>query len=146
LAAVPSYSPELAVGKQLEDLGNAGSYASGDMLLVNGGGNDAADLTGAFLLIGTDGGASYTALLGTKLSAAEVQAAAAGGQAGLVQAGVLYMQRLATQLTQSVTTHALNKGARRVIQCGANQRQCLGAGFQSATEHRLQWRQPCGDC
>jgi hypothetical protein len=115
LAAVPSYSPELAVGKQLEDLGNEGSYASGDMLLVNGGGNDAADLTGAFLLIGTDGGASYTALLGTKLSAAEVQAAAAGSQAGLVQAGVLYMQRLATQLTQSVTTHALNKGARRVI-------------------------------
>lgn len=115
LAAVPNYSPELAVGKQLEDLGSAGTYASGDMLVVNGGGNDAADLTGAFLLIGTDGGASYTALLGTKLSAAEVQAAVAGGQAGLVQAGVLYMQRLATQLSQSVTTQALDKGARRVI-------------------------------
>jgi outer membrane lipase/esterase len=115
LAAVPSYSPELAVGKQLEDLGNAGSYASGDMLLVNGGGNDAADLTGAFLLSRTDGGASYNALLRTKLSAIEVLAATAGGEAGLALAGVLYMQRLATQMAQSVTTHALNKGARRVI-------------------------------
>lgn len=115
LAAVPTYSPELAVGKQLQDLGSAGNYASGDLLLVNGGGNDAADLTGAFLSISSDGGAAYTALLGTQLSAAEVQAAAAGGQAGLANAGGLYMQRLATQLTKSVSDHALSKGARRVI-------------------------------
>jgi outer membrane lipase/esterase len=115
LAAAPTYSPELAVGKQLEDLSRAGNYASGDMLLVNGGGNDAADLTGAFLLIASDGGASYTALLGTKLSAAEVQAAAAGGQAGLVQGGVVYMQRLAAQLAKSISDHALDKGARRVV-------------------------------
>ena len=113
LAAVPNYSPELAVGKQLQDLGSAGNYASGDLLMVNGGGNDAADLTGAFLA--NDNGASYAALLGTQLTPAEVQAAAAGGQAGLANAGGLYMQRLATQLAKSVSDHALNKGARRVI-------------------------------
>jgi outer membrane lipase/esterase len=115
LAAVPSYAAQLAVGKQLEDLGSTGNYASGDLLMVNGGGNDAADLTGAFLSIAGDGGAAYTALLGTQLSAAEVQQAAAGGQAGLANAGGLYMQRLATQLVKSVSDHALNKGARRVI-------------------------------
>lgn len=113
LAAVPNYSPELAVGKQLQDLGSAGNYASGDMLMVNGGGNDAADLTGAFLA--NDNGASYAALLGTQLTPAEMQAAAAGGQAGMANAGGLYMQRLATQLAKSVSDHALNKGARRVI-------------------------------
>jgi phospholipase/lecithinase/hemolysin len=113
LAAVPTYSPELEVGKQLQDLGSAGNYGSGDLLLVNGGGNDAADLTGAFLA--NDSGASYAALLGTQLSAAEVQAAAAGGQVGMVNAGVLYMQRLATQLAKSVSDHALSRGARRVI-------------------------------
>lgn len=115
LAAVPSHSAQLAVGKQLEELGSEGNYASGDMLLVNGGGNDAADLTGALLMRASDGGASYQSLLRTRLSELEVQAAISGGEIALRAAGGLYMQRLAAQLAQSVTTHALDKGARRVI-------------------------------
>lgn len=115
LAGAPSYSPPLSVIQQLQDLAAAGNYAYDDLLMVNGGGNDAADLLGAFLLAGQDQGASYVGLLGTLLSGAEVNAAAAGGQAGLANAGGLYMQRLATRLTSAISSQALDKGAQRVL-------------------------------
>jgi phospholipase/lecithinase/hemolysin len=115
LAAVPTYSAPLSVIKQLEDLAAAGNYRYDELLLVNGGGNDAADLVGAFLAAGQGQTAGYLALLGTLLSSAEVGAAVAGGQAGLAQAGGLYMQRLATRLTTTITTQALDKNAQRVL-------------------------------
>lgn len=103
----------LSIAQQLRDAGAAG-YVASDLLLVDGGGNDAADLIGAYLQVGTDGGASYRALLGTLLDAATVNAAFAGGASGLAQVGGAYMQALALQLAATLKTQALDKGAPRV--------------------------------
>ena len=46
-----------SVLQQLRDAAAAGAYDSNELVLVDGGANDAADLIGAFLAIPTDGGA-----------------------------------------------------------------------------------------
>lgn len=94
--------------------GGAAGFAAGDLLVVDGGGNDAAALVGAYLAIPKDKGASYTALLGTLLTPAQVGAAAAGGAAGLAGAGTTYMQALAVKFYTSIKTSALDKGAARI--------------------------------
>ena len=70
-----------SVLQQLRDLGTQ-PYAEQDVLLVDGGGNDAADLIGAYLGANTDGGAAYVALLGELLSSAQVAPASGGGAQG----------------------------------------------------------------
>mgnify|MGYP000249343429 CR=1 FL=1 len=50
---------------QLQVASAAGNYASSDLLLIDGGGNDAADLVGAYLGAAKDGGASFAAMTGT---------------------------------------------------------------------------------
>ena len=67
---------------QLATATAAANFAAGDLLLVDGGANDASALVGAYLAAATDGGASYLALLGTVLTPAQVAAAAGGGAAG----------------------------------------------------------------
>lgn len=92
----------------------AGSFARGDLLLVDGGGNDAAALVGAYLAVPKDQGASYAALLGTLLPASQVSAAMAGGAATIATIGGAYMQALAAKFHTDITNNALNKGATRV--------------------------------
>lgn len=82
---------------------------------MDGGGNDAADLMGAFLGASTDGGAALVALLSEVLPASQVTAAAAAGQAGLALAGGQYMVALANTLADTINTQALDKGAKRVV-------------------------------
>lgn len=91
-----------------------GNFGSGDLLLVDGGGNDAAALVGAYLAAATDGGASYLALLGTLLTPAQVTAAASGGPTGLAAAGSTYMSALADSFYNTMKTSALDKGAQRI--------------------------------
>lgn len=105
----------VSIVQQLTSASAAGSYGAKELLFVDGGGNDAADLVGAYLAAGSDGGTSYAALLGELLTPAQVTAAVAGGQAGLAQAGGLYMTALANRLADAVTTHALDRGAQRVL-------------------------------
>lgn len=104
-----------SVVRQLADASAAGRYDAKELLFVDGGGNDAADLVASYLAINSDCGASYTALLGELLTPAQVSAAVGGGQAGLAQAGGLYMTALANRLADAVTTHALDRGAQRVV-------------------------------
>jgi outer membrane lipase/esterase len=92
----------------------AGNFAAGDLLLVDGGGNDASALVGAYLAASKDGGASYLALLGTLLTPAQVSAAAAGGASGLATAGGTYMVALADKFAAMLQTGALDKGAQRI--------------------------------
>jgi len=99
--------------QQLKDAGAAG-YREGDLLLVDGGGNDASDLIGAYLAAPRDGGAAYAALLSTLLEPAAVQQLLAGGAAGLAQAGGAYMQALAVRFAATIKAQALDKGAPRV--------------------------------
>lgn len=92
----------------------AGNFAAGDLLLVDGGGNDASALVGAYLAAAKDGGASYLALLGSVLTSAQVTAAAGGGATGLAAAGSTYMTALADNFYTMLKTGALDKGAQRI--------------------------------
>lgn len=102
------------IGVQFATATAAGNFAAGDLLVVDGGGNDAAALVGAYLNAGRDQGASYVALLGTVLSQAQVGAAVQGGQAGLAAAGATYMTGLANNFADMIQTRALDKGATRI--------------------------------
>ena len=102
-----------SVLQQLQDLGGGG-FVPGDLVLVGGGANDAADLIGAYLRAATDGGASYVAVLRTVLDTATVNAALAGGSAGLAAAGNSYMKALAGRYEASIQAQALDKGAPRL--------------------------------
>ena len=104
------------IGVQLQTAAAAG-YAAGDLLLIVGGGNDAADLVGAYL--GTATGApaaiaAYQTMLLTLLDPATVGAELAKGAAGFASVGGLYMQALADRFHALIKTHALDRGATRI--------------------------------
>jgi outer membrane lipase/esterase len=104
-----------AIPEQLKQLALDKPYTAADLLLVDGGGNDAADLVGAYLKAPTDSGASFQGLLGS-LSQPAILAplVSPGGAAGLAQAGTLYMQALADKFYNDIKTQALDKGASKV--------------------------------
>lgn len=98
-----------AIGEQLvRGAAESGSYKPTDLLLIDGGGNDAADLAGAFLTASTS--PNYVTLLGS-LGVTPT----APTQAGLAQAGGAYMTKLADTFYTMIKTNALDKGASRVV-------------------------------
>jgi len=103
----------ISITQQLKDAGAAG-YAPSDLLLVDGGSNDAADLIGAYLKASTDGGVAYRTVLATVLDAATLQALLTSGPNGAAQAGGAYMKALAAQFAGTIKANALDKGATRV--------------------------------
>lgn len=106
-----------AIGVQLQTAVAAGNHAAGDMLLIDGGANDAASLVGAYLATASGNGtaiANYGALLSSVLDPAVVQAQLATGAAGFAQVGGLYMAALADRFRDQIKAHALDKGATRV--------------------------------
>ena len=104
---------ELSVLRQLRDAGTAGWKAT-DLLVADGGGNDAADLVGAYLGAPSDQGAAYMTLLGTVIPSATLQAVLAGPN-GLETAGGLYMQTLADSFAASIRTNGLDKGLQQAL-------------------------------
>ncbi len=90
-------------------------FKSTDLLLIDGGGNDAADLVSAYLNAAKDGGASYVTMAGTLIPAATLGPFLAGGQTGLAQLGSAYMVALADKFYANIKTGALDKGAERVV-------------------------------
>lgn len=90
-----------------------GTYAYTDLLIVDGGGNDAADLVGAFLRAGADP-AAYRSFLLQQVDAATLDPLLAQPN-GAAQAAGLYMQRLADTFHAALKTHALDRGARHVV-------------------------------
>ncbi len=92
-----------------------GSYKSTDLLLVDGGGNDAADLAGAYLGATTESGvATYRALLLSLLPATTVDALF-GQVNGPALAGGAYMQALADKFHDAIKASALDKGASKLV-------------------------------
>ncbi|MEN9559362.1 MAG: hypothetical protein RLZZ502_573, partial [Pseudomonadota bacterium] len=77
---------------QLKAAAAVGDYAADEVLLADGGGNDAASLFEFFL---NPDKTQFISLLGEGLSQAQVAAAVAGGANGLVSAGADYMKVLA---------------------------------------------------
>jgi phospholipase/lecithinase/hemolysin len=99
-----------------------GNYSAGDLLLIDGGGNDAATLVGAYLRAPTDGGAAYLGVLGTVLTTAQMTPiatacaapASAACSAALAGGGNTYMSGLADNFFNIIKAQALDKGAQRV--------------------------------
>ncbi len=119
---INNFSPQTGAGAspfsityQLQVASSAGNYKSTDLLLIDGGGNDAADLVGAYLNAAKDGGASYAAMTGTLIPAGTLAPMLANGQAGLAQVGGTYMVALADKFYGSIKTNALDKGAERIL-------------------------------
>jgi outer membrane lipase/esterase len=111
-----SASP-LSIPTQLATAGaNVGSYGRRDMLIVDGGGNDAADLVGSFLGAagGGAGAVAYRSFLLQQIDAPTLDALLAQPNGGGQAAG-LYMQRLANTFYAAIKTHALDRGARFVV-------------------------------
>ncbi len=103
----------LSILRQLEDGATAG-WAKTDLLLVDGGGNDAADVVSAYLGSAQDRGVAYTALLSTLIPAQTLATVLAGAN-GPETAAVLYMQALADKFAATLRTQALDKGAQHVV-------------------------------
>ena len=119
---INNFNPQTGAGAspfsityQLQVASSAGNYKSTDLLLIDGGGNDAADLVGAYLNAAKDGGASYAAMTGTLIPAGTLAPMLANGQAGLAQVGGTYMVALADKFYGSIKTNALDKGAERIF-------------------------------
>ncbi len=105
----------LNVGTQMATYAAAGSYSATDLVIIDGGGNDAADLVGAYLTIPKDGAKTYSALLGTLLTPAQIGAALQGGAATTGQIGVTYMTALADKFAAQIKASVLDKGATHVV-------------------------------
>ena len=71
-AASGGAAAPLSIGKQLTDAAAKG-WGAKDLVLVDGGGNDAADVVGAYLGASADQGAAYQALLLTLIPATTLQ-------------------------------------------------------------------------
>lgn len=91
-----------------------GTYAANDVLLIDGGGNDAADLAGAYLTASSDPQA-FQALLASVLGQQATGVFLAGGANGALLATLSYMENLALNLANAIREHALQKGASRVV-------------------------------
>lgn len=102
-----------SIPTQLATAATLGNYKSSDLLLIDGGGNDAADLVGAYLGAAADSGAAFSAIVTSTLMPNSA-ALAALQSADLPTAGTVYMQALADEFYDSIKTHALNKDATHV--------------------------------
>lgn len=107
-----------SITQQLATLATNKPYVAGDLLLVDGGGNDVAALAGAYLGAAGDGGAAFVGLTSSLLGGPTVTAiitASGGPAAGLPAVGRAYMKALADSLYTAVKTEALDKGATNVL-------------------------------
>lgn len=105
----------LNIGVQMATYAAAGTFTASDLVIIDGGGNDAADLVGAYLNARTDSAAAYSALLGTLLTPTQIGTALAGGATTTAAIGGDYMKALADKFYASIKTNVLDKGATHVV-------------------------------
>ena len=104
----------LNVGVQLGMRAAAGNYGPNDLVLIDGGGNDAADLVGAYLGASSAAGLqAFQAFLGQQLDAATIGALLPQTNGPALAAGA-YMQTLADTFYGQIKAQVLDKGATRV--------------------------------
>jgi outer membrane lipase/esterase len=114
-AGMVAADPRIIVN-QLQTAVLAGNHTANDLLLIDGGGNDAADVIGLYLSIATGGATAvnqYATALKTVLPAADVDSRLSTAQ-GLADLGGLYMKALATRFYDQIKANALDKGAKYV--------------------------------
>lgn len=104
------------VGVQMATKASLGGYTTNDLVLIDGGGNDAADLVGAYLgaSSGAAGVAAYQAFLLQQLDATTVGTLLSVPNTGPALAAGAYMQKLADTFYGQIKTQLLDKGATRV--------------------------------
>ena len=102
------------VFRQLQRRAGMGDYAATDLTLISVGGNDAADLVGAYLGVNSDGGlAKFQAFLGQQLDTGTRDALLSQPNGGALAAGA-YLQTLADTFAAQIKSQVLDKGAKRV--------------------------------
>ncbi|MGO3740638.1 SGNH/GDSL hydrolase family protein [Kerstersia sp.] len=96
-------------------------FDAGQLLLLDGGGNDAADLIEAYLALllsaqgtGTPDPSAYAAFLTPVLGSSAVQAWLQSGPQGAEHAAQAYMQALAQQFSHAIRQELLDAGAPRI--------------------------------
>jgi phospholipase/lecithinase/hemolysin len=93
-----------------------GGYDASDVLLVVGGGNDAADLAGAWIAASDPAKIpDFLALLAGVIGTDAANSLLANGAQGQVVAGMSFMETLAGKLGDAIHEHALGKGATKVL-------------------------------
>lgn len=108
----------LNIGVQMATYASVGSYTASDLVIIDGGGNDAADLVGAYLSIVPGNAASTTAfstLLASLLTPTQIGTALQGGTTTINQIGATYMTALADKFAGQIKASVLDKGATRVV-------------------------------
>lgn len=113
-----SPSAPLSIVVQLQTAAQVhGSYTASDILLIDGGGNDAADLAGAWLgATSEEGLPKFKALLSSVLGddATSGINVSNAQTLGALLAGS-YMTTLADKFADAIITHAVEKGAKKVL-------------------------------
>lgn len=115
-ASAPSASIPFSIPYQMQ-VGSA-SLQSTDIVIVDGGGNDMADLVGGYLGASTPAGvAAFMAQLGTLLPAATVASivGATPTATSLGTAAGAYAQALGTAHANNIKTYIVSKGVGRVV-------------------------------
>ncbi len=95
--------------------GAANAIGAKDLVIIDGGGNDVADLVGAFLLAQRGSTGTLVGMLGTMLTPAQMGAINPADPTTLFTAGNQYMTTLADKFYDSIGTNVLNKGGTRVL-------------------------------
>jgi len=114
--AAPSNAVPFSIPYQMA--AGSASLAANDLVIIDGGSNDLADITGAFLGVTTSpaGLATYQAALSTLLPAATVTAIiGTPSSTSLATAGGAYAQALAQSLVAAINTNVLSKGVKKVV-------------------------------
>ena len=101
---------------QMQARASRGSFDTSELLLVNGGGNDIADLVGLYLNAGKGAQelAAFQQFLNQQVDSATIGSLLAQPNGSALAAGV-YMQKLADTFHSQITSQLLDKGAQRVL-------------------------------
>jgi phospholipase/lecithinase/hemolysin len=104
-----------SIRNQLAAAAGAISFGTGDLLLVDGGANDASDLAAGYLgSVGSRSGTvAFLAFLARKVEVGDLLDTIRGDDS-LARSANLYMQEAADALADSITTNALDRGVPRV--------------------------------
>ena len=115
----------MSVVQQIKDMASGRTFSPQDLILIDGGGNDANALASSLLEglnpqnpLAAQALTAYATVLKDLLPAATVDTALAGAASdptALINLGGLYMQATATMLTSAIQTELLAKGAQRVV-------------------------------
>ena len=117
LAATGGATSPFSIPAQMDNAAAVvgGTFPAGELMLVVGGGNDAADLVGAYLgaASGAAGVSAYVGFLSSVLPSASVTAMI-GSPGGAETLAGMYMAGLANKNADAINTKLLARGATRV--------------------------------